>query len=62
MRDGGYLNGCWLGIAGFLHGQENLRRKVKSPKWHKPGTIVSLEAIAPVILVLDVEVLPAAGT
>ena len=50
VRDRGHLNRSRLGIAGFLHGFENLRGKIKSAKWHKPGTIVPSAASASLIL------------
>ncbi len=39
-RDRGHLNRGRFGVAGFLHGFENLRGKIESAKRHKPGTIV----------------------
>ena len=41
VRDSCHLNGSRLGVAGFLHGFENLRGEIESAKWHKPGTIAS---------------------
>src|SRR5213078_1016229 len=50
VRDRGDLNRSRLGVACFLDRLENLRGKIKSAKWHKPGTIVSSGASASLIL------------
>ena len=48
-RDRRRLNRSRLGVASFLDGFENWRRKLQSAKRHKPGTIVPSGASHPVI-------------
>src|ERR1700741_4702984 len=50
VRDRGDLNRSRFGVTGFLDRLENLGGKMKSAKWHKPGTIVPCCASASLIL------------
>ncbi len=52
VRDRGHLNRGRFGVAGFLHGLENLRGQIESAKRHKPGTIVGSGRIASLIWAL----------